>query len=90
MVNGTIPHQVQMKFKSAKILIMPARSGSGIIAGGAMRKIADLAGIEDLLGKNIGTSNRISSGKAMMMALQKLSESSREEKGEKKETVSAE
>lgn len=73
MIDGTIPHEVKLKFKSAKVLIMPAQSGTGIIAGGAMRKIADLAGIENLLGKNIGTSNKIASGKAMMMALASLS-----------------
>jgi small subunit ribosomal protein S5 len=72
MVGGTIPHDVCQKFKSAKILIMPADSGRGIIAGGAMRKIADLAGIEDMIGKNIGTSNKISSGKAMILALSAL------------------
>lgn len=72
MKDGTIPHEVHLKFKAAKVLIMPAKSGTGIIAGGAMRKIADLAGIENLLGKNIGTSNKIASGKAMMLALQEL------------------
>ena len=72
MVNGTIPHEVKMKFKSGKVMIMPAKSGTGVIAGGAMRKIADLAGIEDLLGKNIGTNNKITSGKAMMEALKSL------------------
>ena len=71
-VDGTIPHEVHLKFKSAKVMIMPAKSGTGIIAGGAMRKIADLAGIEDMLGKNIGTNNKISSGKAMIMALSEL------------------
>jgi len=74
MVDGTIPHEVSLKFKSAKIMMMPAKSGTGIIAGGAMRKIAILAGIQDMLGKNIGTSNKISSGKATMLALQSLSQ----------------
>lgn len=72
IVNGTIAHEVKLKYKSAKILIMPAKNGTGIIAGGAMRKIADLAGIEDMLGKNLGTNNRITSGKAMMQALASL------------------
>lgn len=70
--DGTIPHEVRLKFKSAKILIMPAKTGTGIIAGGSMRKIAELAGIEDLLGKNLGCNNRITTGKAMMMALANL------------------
>lgn len=72
ILNGTIAHEVHVKYKSAKILIMPAKTGTGIIAGGAMRKIADLAGIEDMLGKNLGTNNRITSGKAMMQALASL------------------
>lgn len=74
MVDGTIPHEINLKFKSAKIMMMPAKSGTGIIAGGAMRKIAILAGIQDMLGKNIGTSNKIASGKATMLALQSLSQ----------------
>jgi len=72
IVNGTIPHEVRLKYKSAKILIMPAKPGTGIIAGGSMRKIAELAGIEDLLGKNLGCTNRLTTGKAMMLALASL------------------
>jgi small subunit ribosomal protein S5 len=72
VTEGTIPHDVNLKYKAAHIMIMPAKSGTGIIAGGAMRKIADLAGIEDMLGKNYGTNNRIASGKAMIMALSLL------------------
>jgi len=72
IINGTIPHNVYVKFKAAKVMIMPGKSGSGIIAGGAMRKIANLVGIEDLVGKNFGSGNRITSGKAMMIALSKL------------------
>ncbi len=81
--NGTIPHDVQLKYKSAKILVMPAKSGTGIIAGGSMRKIADLAGIENLLGKNLGCNNRITTGKAMMMALASL-KSTKKDKSEAK------
>jgi small subunit ribosomal protein S5 len=74
IVNGTIPHEMNLKFKAAKIMIMPAKSGTGVIAGGAMRKIADLAGIEDMLGKCIGTKNKIASGKAMILALSSFKE----------------
>lgn len=69
LVKGTIPHEVKMKFKAGRVMIMPAREGTGVIAGGAMRKIADLAGIEDLLGKCVGSNNTIASGKAMIEAL---------------------
>lgn len=70
--NGTIPHEIRIKFKSAKILMMPAAPGTGIIAGGAVRKIAELAGIKNLLSKMLGCSNRVTNAKATIMALQTL------------------
>ncbi len=70
--HGTIPHEVKHKFKSARILIMPASPGTGIIAGGAVRKIAELAGISDMLSKILGASNKITNAQAMMQALEKL------------------
>lgn len=70
--NGTIPHEVKIKFKSARILIMPAAPGTGIIAGGAVRKIAELCGIHNLLSKIIGANNKITNAKATMLALAKL------------------
>ena len=70
MENGTIPHELSWKHKAARILLMPARPGTGIIAGGAVRKIADLAGIENILGKTYGTSNPLVNAQAMMEALQ--------------------
>lgn len=70
--NGTLPHQTQIKFKSAKILMMPACPGTGIIAGGAVRKIAELAGIKNMLSKMLGASNRITNAQATMIALKKL------------------
>ena len=47
----TIPHQIKVKFKAARILIMPASKGTGVIAGGAVRKIIELAGIKNILRK---------------------------------------
>lgn len=70
--NGTIPHEVKIKFKSARILLMPASLGTGVIAGGAVRKIAELCGIRNLLSKMFGCSNRVTNAKATMMALDKL------------------
>lgn len=69
---GTIPHELSIKYKSAKILIMPASPGTGIIAGGAVRKIAELAGIKNILSKMFGGRNRITNAYAMMMALKQL------------------
>lgn len=70
--NGTIPHEVKIKYKAARILIMPAAPGTGIIAGGAVRKIAELAGVKNLLSKMFGCSNKITNAKATMLALQQL------------------
>lgn len=72
MVNGTIPHEVRLKYKSARILIMPASPGTGIIAGGAIRKIAELAGIKNILSKIFGARNRITNAQATMLALKEL------------------
>lgn len=69
---GTIPHEVLVKFKSARILIMPAAPGTGIIAGGAVRKIAELAGVKNMLSKIIGANNKITNAKATMIALGRL------------------
>jgi len=71
--NGTIPHQVRHKFKSAKLLLMPAAEGTGIIAGGTTRKIVELAGIKNILTKSFGTSNKIASARATIEALQQFS-----------------
>lgn len=74
MVEQTIPHRVQVKFKSAKMLIMPACPGTGIIAGGPLRKICELAGIKDVLAKCLGNNNRVTNSQAAMIALGQLKE----------------
>lgn len=71
--HGTIAHEVKIKYKSAKILILPASPGTGIIAGGAIRKIAELAGIKNMLSKILGSRNRITNAQAMMLALKEIS-----------------
>ncbi len=70
--NGTIPHEVHMKYKSAKLVIMPASPGTGIIAGGAVRKISELAGIKNMLSKIFGSRNRITNAQATILALKEL------------------
>lgn len=70
--NDTIPHEVQIKFKASKIILMPAKTGTGIIAGGALRKIVELAGIKNILSKCLGTNNKLSNAQATIMALEKL------------------
>ncbi|MBI4994453.1 30S ribosomal protein S5 [Candidatus Peregrinibacteria bacterium] len=70
--NGTIPHEISIKYKSAKLMMMPASPGTGIKAGGAIRKIAELAGIKNILSKMFGNNNKITNAKATMLALQQL------------------
>ena len=73
IVNDTIPHEVRLKHNSAKILLMPATDGTGIIAGGATRKLVELAGIKNILSKRFGTTNKMNNAKATIKALQMLS-----------------
>lgn len=71
--NTTIPHLVQVKYSSAVVLLKPSSSGNGIKAGGAVRIIANLAGIKDLSGKVISrTNNKINIARATIEALKQL------------------
>lgn len=74
MDGTTIPHDIAVKYKSASILMMPAAPGTGIIAGGAIRKVVELAGIKDILSKSFGTTNKISCSRATLEALSLLKE----------------
>jgi small subunit ribosomal protein S5 len=70
LINETIPHRVVKKFKSAAIMLKPAPRGSGIIAGGAVRVVLDLAGVPNISCKNLGkTKNKIMTVKAAFEAL---------------------
>lgn len=69
MRKGTIPHELNYKSGSAKILIKPAAEGRGIVAGGAMRAVFDLAGIRDIVSKSFGTSNKLNLSRATVEAL---------------------
>ncbi|MBH41325.1 MAG: 30S ribosomal protein S5 [Candidatus Magasanikbacteria bacterium] len=69
-VNESIPHRVESKFKAAKIMIKPAPKGSGIIAGGAVRTVLELAGVPNISAKMIGkTTNKLTNVRAVMLAL---------------------
>jgi len=72
LVDETIPHKVEAKFKAAQVMLKPAVKGTGIIAGGAVRQILELAGIPNIYSKILGGSNKISNIQATLKALSML------------------
>ena len=72
MRNHTIPHEVRLKYKAAKILLKPAPEGTGLKIGSVARAIFDLAGIHDASGKIIGSRNKIVNTYLVIEALKKL------------------
>jgi small subunit ribosomal protein S5 len=73
VVNETIPHEVQAKVGAAEILLRPQRKGRGLVAGGTVRLVCQLAGIRNISSKVLGgTGNKINNVRATMEALKKL------------------
>lgn len=72
LYKGTLPHEVQAKVSGADILLMPASAGTGLIAGGVVRTILDVAGVKNALSKSIGSSNKINTAYATIEALNRL------------------
>ena len=72
IAEGTIPHEVRVKFKAARLLLKPAKKGRGLIAGGVVRTVLDLAGIKDIVSKMYGSNNKINNVAATFLALSQL------------------
>ncbi len=73
IIDGTIPHEVEAKYGPAVILLKPQKKGRGLVAGGAVRTICDLAGIKNISSKILsGSKNKLNNARATMEALKKL------------------
>lgn len=72
MVGTTIPHRVQGRFGAGNVLIIPAREGTGVIAGGPVRAVLELAGLKDVRSKSLGTNNERNVVNATMQGLSSL------------------
>jgi len=72
LIEGTIPHAVKIKYGPARVLLMPAGPGTGVIAGAAVRAVCEAAGIHNILTKSYGTNNPVAVVKATIAALAQL------------------
>jgi small subunit ribosomal protein S5 len=72
VLKGTVPHEMEVSYEGAKVLLKPAAAGTGLKAGGAMRAVLESAGISDVIAKSKGSSNAHNLVKATILALSKM------------------
>ena len=74
--NGTIPHEIQAEYKSSSVLLKPACSGTGIIAGGPVRAVLEAAGATDVMSKSLGSNTSVNVVRATFEAIKGLMDAS--------------
>ncbi len=69
LVDGSVAHKTMTRFKGAQVMLKPAPAGTGMIAGGTVRMVADMVGITDLVSKQLGSANKINNARATIAGL---------------------
>jgi small subunit ribosomal protein S5 len=90
LMGTTIPHEITAEFAGAKVFLKPARKGTGVIAGGAVRAVLEVAGVSDILSKIQGSSSKLNNVFATMKALEALKKFDVVEPAPKKDKPKAE
>lgn len=72
VLKGTVPHEMEVHYGGAQVMLRPAAPGTGVVAGGAMRAVLESAGIRDILAKSRGSSNPHNLVKATILALSQM------------------
>jgi len=72
LINGTIPHVLNIKYKSSSLMLKPAKPGTGVIAGGAVRSVMELSGVKNVVCKMLGSNNKVNNVKAVFAAFGKM------------------
>lgn len=80
-INESIPHEIRIKLNAAKLLLKPAPKGTGIKAGGAVRVVLELAGVPNVVGKIMGTNNKVNNVKALIKALSSFKSKAKKSSG---------